>query len=88
MPRYFKYHIGRDGPQIFISENGELPFRVEEVSMYDPSLEGVIRDVALDFGSGISGTGSNNIAGTINAADYSVFRAVHFNAFNIAGDLL
>lgn len=84
MALFYKYYIGSRGPQLYRSKNGELPFRVE---LAGHAEQGAVRDVALNFGSGVVGSGPN-IEGTITGTDYSVFRAIHFNAFNIAGDLL
>jgi len=88
LSKIYKYYVGSKGPQIYYSENGELPFRVEEIEEKDVhQTDGLVRDVALNFLSGVVGSGGN-IEGTISAGDYATHRAVHFNAFNIAGDLL
>ena len=81
MTQFFKYWLGSKGPFIYRSEFGEMPLRVQLIE------GGEEKSVALNFPSGIAGSGGN-IAGTISAADYSAHRAAHFNAFNIAGDLL
>ena len=88
MATVFKYYVGNTGPQTYKSKAGELPFRVQAIEYVgDNSENTIIRDVALNYQSGIAGSGGN-IEGTITAGAYSTFRAVHFNAYNIAGDLL
>ena len=77
----FRYWLGSIGPLIYRSKNGELPLRIQLIE------GGEETSVALNLPSGIAGSGGN-IGGTISAADYSSYRATHFNAFNIAGDLL
>lgn len=91
MAVWFKYFIGNIGPQLFKSENGELPFRVQRVQApRDAGFreEGIPTNIALDLNSGIAGLVGGNIAPTISAADYAAFRAAHFNSFNIGGDSL
>lgn len=83
----YRYYVGNAGPQLFESKDGELPFRVE-IATEERQFEGQIQNVALFVQSGVAGSAGNSIAGSISAADYSAFRAAHFNAFNIAGDLL
>lgn len=92
MAIWFKYYIGDTGPQLYRSKRGELPFRVQRVvnprglGYRDPDNS---IDVALNLPSSIVGEGgSGNVSGTISAAGYAAFRAAHFNAFNIGGDLL
>ena len=87
MSQVYKYYVGRTGPQFYRSKDGELPFRVERVEYRGSTAEGPVRDVALNFASGVAGSGGN-IEGTITAGDYATHRAVHFNAFNIGGDLI
>ncbi len=91
MSTWYKYFIGDQGPQLYESKTGELPFRVErtvEPREAGYREEGQQIDVALSFGSAVSGRVGENIQGTISSGDYALFRSVHFNAFNIAGDLL
>jgi len=87
MSQLYRYYVGKDGPQLFRSKDGELPFRVERLPNDSYNSTGTIKDVALNFRSGVAGSGGN-IEGTITAGDYATYRAVHFNSFNIGGDLI
>jgi hypothetical protein len=85
MAQLYRYYVGNSGPQTFRAEGDELPFRIE---LIDHLLDqGNIRNVAMNVTS-IVGADAELNRGDVTTADFSVFRAAHFNAFNIAGDLL
>ena len=87
--RHFRYYVGREGPQNFFSDTGELPFRVEEISHVHAPQIAPPTNVALNIVSGIAGiAGQANISPTVAAADIAAFRAAHFYAFHLAAELL
>jgi len=87
--RFFRYYIGGNAQHYLSSEEGELPFRIEELPLKNPFENGNVMDVALNVGSSIFGaSGAGNIASTVSAGDYAAFRAAHFYSFYQGAGLL